>query len=73
MTPNGTTAPDTEGAFIEWVKHASLESWSVYANPSLQINTFSIKHPIQSLQDLNDGQVLWQILRKDNTSLHRSV
>lgn len=31
----------------------------------LQLNSFPLADKVRSLKDLNDGRVLWQVLRKD--------
>ena len=48
-------------AFLLSYKHGRLIRF-----PALQINTFPLTRPIDSLVELNDGQALWRVLRECN-------
>ena len=66
MATNGVVSTETEHALVVWVLSLTwcraLRRAKAY-EISLQINSFSLEGEVESLGQLNDGQVFWQMLR----------
>ena len=66
MAGKGQELMNEEGALVEWVgcygKGLSKSKMLIF--PRLQINTFQLDQPIHRLTELNDGHILWMILRR---------
>lgn len=69
MATNGTLPHDTEAALVVWVSRAFPESPNASNRMLmfLQANSFALSDPVQSLEEMNDGKVLWEMLRKSKS------